>query len=70
MFSGKKDNYDSWLSNCVGFYVKNCGSSLIVNGDPNLLKDPVVLYSDAVLNKSQKTEIARNTLAMSYLPMV
>ena len=51
-------------------HVKSCGSSLVVNGDPNLPKDPENLSSDADTKKLEEKEVAKNTLAMSYLTMM
>ena len=65
IFSGKKSDYDSWLGKFIGFsHVKKCGSSLMLNGDPNFPDDPGVLDSDANVKKLQEMEIVKNTLAM------
>ena len=71
IFSGKKSDYDSWLGKFTAFcHVKKCGSSLKVNGDPNLPADPGSLSSDTDKKKLEEMEIVKNTLAMSYLTMV
>ena len=70
VFSGKKKDYDLWFGKFVAFcHVKNCGSSLMENGDPNLPTDPENLSSDTDKKKLEEKEIAKNTLAMSYLTM-
>ena len=71
IFVGEKNDYDLWLGKFVAFcHVKNCGSSLVVNGDHKIPTNPENLSSDADTKKLKEKKVAKNTLTMSYLTIV